>query len=67
MGATLTVFALLLVAAGLFYGGRWLTRTPLGREKLVGAVGRFPQLVGGLVLVAIALLIALGVASLLLA
>lgn len=65
MGPTLTVFVLLLVAAGLFYGGRWLTRTRQGRDKLGNAVSRYPQIVGVLLLVAIAALVVLGVIGLL--
>jgi hypothetical protein len=64
MGPTLTLFVLLLVAAALFYGGRWLTRTREGREKLGDVVGRYPQAVGLLLLVAIAALIVLGVIGL---
>ena len=60
MGPTLTVFILLLVAAGLFYGGRWLTRTREGRDKLGNVVSRYPQVVGVLLLLAIATLVVLG-------
>ena len=65
MSSILTVFILLIVTAALFYGGRALSKSTDGSSRLGAALGRHPQVVGGALLLTAALLVALGIAAIL--